>query len=122
MSPFEVAKNINKKDGVLDDLKGLEVFILTKIFSNTRDTVLIANEANKWRDMKPEMVYRFFYHAIPKSKSRYGEWNKKIAPTEDIELIMEIYGYSRKKAEDVAPLFPDIKILRELAYKGGTKK
>lgn len=117
MNPFDVVKNINNKDGVLPDVTGVPMFMVNRAFSNTRDTVLFANELNKTR-LTPEQQYRFLYHAIPKNPKRYGAWNKMTSADDDVKLIMELYGYSRRKAEEVYPLF-DVQKLREMGVKGG---
>lgn len=121
MNPFEFVKNINTKSGLEEELSGFDSFIVTRVFSNTMDTIFVANEANKFRDMPKDMVYRFFYHAVNKNPRRFGAWNKSKPPEEDVKLIMELYNYSRAKAEEVYPLFNDLKQLRHLGYKGGTK-
>ena len=108
MSPFEFVKNINNKSGLLEDLQGFEQFVINRAFSNTRDTILLANEVNKFKDMPDDMVYRFYYEATPKNPRRFGGWNKPSPPAEDIELIMNLYNYSREKAEEVYPLFNNL--------------
>ena len=47
LSPFEIAKNINKHDERLDVAEtGYEAFVINHIYSNTADTVAFANEMN----------------------------------------------------------------------------
>lgn len=117
MNPFDVVKNINNKSGILEDVSGVSMFMVVRAFSNTRDTVLLANEVNKAR-LTPEQQYKFLYHAVPKNPKRFGQWHKNSPLESDIELIMHLYGYSRRKAEEVYPLF-DVQKLREMGVKGG---
>ena len=65
MNPFDIVKNINNKSGVLSeaDVKG-QMFIVNRALSNTMDTVLLANEANKLRGLSDYDIYLFLYHAI----------------------------------------------------------
>ena len=126
MNIFDVAKNINKKDGHINLSENLEVdmnvFMVNKIFSKTQDTIFLANEVNRFSmsDNK-QMVYDFYYYAAPKSNYRYGSWDKADKTDEKmIEQIMLIYGYTYAKAKDVLPILkPHAKTLDSLTSKGG---
>lgn len=123
-NPFDFVKNINTKTGKMadDELAGYPQFIINRAFSNTRDTVFLANEANKFRDIPDSAHYAFYYHAVPKSFKRFGSWHKQPAKDGDVEIIMRVYGYSRAKAEEVYPLFADrLDVLRQLGNTGGRK-
>ena len=126
MNIFDVAKNINKKDGHIilkDNLDvDMNVFMLNKIFSKTQDTIFLANEVNRFSmsDDK-QMIYDFYYYAVPKSNYRYGSWDKADKSDDDlIEKIMLIYGYTYAKAKEVLPILkPHAKTLDEFTSKGG---
>lgn len=121
LSPFDVVKNINKKEGLLD-VTGVSMYVVLQAFSNTMDTVLIANECNKiFGALTPEQVYRFLYSGVRKSPNRFGKWHKKPAVEEEIQAVMEMYNYSRAKAEEVIDLI-DKKVLKELLNQGGKAK
>lgn len=115
MNPFDIVKNINSKDGLLDDPDNM--FIVNRAFSRFRDTILFANELNKCKHLDKQQQYRFLYHAVPKGK-RFASWDKPEPKSEDVELIMRLYNYSRRKAEQVMSLF-DAATLRELGETGG---
>ena len=122
MTPFDYVKNINQKSGVLDEeqLADHNQYIINRVFSNTRDTIFLANEANKFRDIPDDAHYLFMYYVTPKNPRRYGQWHKQPAKNEDIEIIMRVYGYSRVKAEEVYPLFANrLDVLRQLGNTGG---
>ena len=121
MNPFDIVKNINKKDGLLEAGEiGGAMFVVIRAFSNTPDTVLFANEANKLSKVGEEMQYRFLYHAITKNPKRFAPWNKQAKSEQHILNIMELYGYSRQKAEAVADLISE-SVAEQLVYKGGRK-
>lgn len=125
MTPFDIAKNINTKSGKLcvDELVGYSQYILNRVFSNTRDTIFLANEANKMRNMPDDAHYAFMYYATPKNTRRFGQWHKQPPKDEDIDIIMTVYGYSRAKAEEVYPLFAHrLETLRQLGKTGGKRK
>ncbi len=115
MNPFDIVKNINAKDGLLDEPDNM--FIVNRAFSRFRDTILFANELNQCKHLDKHQQYRFLYHAVPKGK-RFASWDKPEPKSDDVELIMRLYNYSRRKAEQVMSLF-DAATLRELGETGG---
>lgn len=124
MTPFDIVKNINGKTGLLteEELASYSQYIVNRVLSNTRDTIFLANEANKFRDIPDDAHYMFMYYAVPKNPRRYGKWHKPAEQDEDIEIIMRVYGYSRAKAEEVYPLFRNrLGELRQLGNTGGRK-
>lgn len=123
-NPFDFVKEINNKNGrtLFNDDDDFNSFIINKVFSNTPDSVLYANEANKFSIADKQMEYDFYYYGLPKSYSRYGKWNKKSKHSDDetIAMIQKVYSYSREKAESVVEILaPHIDVLKELTYEGG---
>jgi hypothetical protein len=120
MSPFDIASHINEKKGVLDveDI-GYNAYVINKVLSNTGDSVLFANEMNRWWSTSNQLQFDFYYHGLPKKK-RYGKWHKNQDDTESLNLIQEYYGYSRKRAKDVLTLLrPYLDDIRKELEKGG---
>jgi hypothetical protein len=120
MSPFDIASHINEKKGVLDveDI-GYNAYVINKVLSNTGDSVLFANEMNRWWSTSNQQQFDFYYHGLPKKK-RYGKWHKNQDDTESLNLIQEYYGYSRKRAKDVLTLLrPYLDDIRKELEKGG---
>lgn len=95
-------------------------FIINKNFSNTVDTVFLANEINRYSSLDSGLQYDFLYHSVDKKK-RYGAW-QKAEKDDDASIVMEYYGYSRAKAMQVLPILkPCISEIKRLLYKGGKK-
>ena len=120
LSPFDIASNINEKKGVLDvEEVGYDTYVINRVFSNTADSVLFANELNIRWGIPKQQQYDFYYHGLPKKK-RFGKWYKNQDDTASLKLIQEYFGYSRRKAKDVLELLrPRLdEIARELD-KGG---
>ena len=93
-------------------------FIINKNFSNTVDTVFLANEINKYSGLDEGLQYDFLYHSVDKKK-RFGPWQKAEKDL-DADIVMEYYGYSRAKAMQVLPILrPFISEIKRLLYKGG---
>ena len=132
MKVFEIVKNINEgkkgKDIFIDEnvdepiSKNYLPFIINRAFSYHLDSVLFANEMNKYSGiLSPKMQYHFYKNTLPPRK-RYSSWASS-PKIKEIELIQKKYGYSRVKAEEVLTLFPSSEIEKlEKLYKSGTKK
>lgn len=120
MSPFEIASCINEKKGVLEaDEVGYNSFIINKVYSNTADSIMFANEMNRYWSLSPQQQFDFYYYGLPK-KRRYGKWNKCEDDEKAIQLIQEYYGFSRRKAKEVVHLVrPNLKDIAMQLDKGG---
>lgn len=120
MSPFDITSHINEKKGVLDvEEVGYSAYVINKVLSNTIDSVLFANEMNRYWEIPTQQQYDFYYHGLPKKK-RFGKWHKNQDDTESLDLIQEYYGYSRKRAKDVLGLLrPHLDDIRQELEKGG---
>jgi hypothetical protein len=126
MNPFEYIKSINdtKKDIMVDDVaeKGYNPFIINRNFSFFNDTVLYANEMNRFHHLDHRLQFDFFINIIKKKK----RWSKWIKPQDinNLELIKQHYGYSNDKAKSVLELFNNAQIeeLKRKGLKGGRTK
>ncbi len=66
------------------------------------DTVLYANEMNKFHHLDSRLQYQFLINTIRK-RNRFSKWNKSIE-SENLNAIKKYYNYSNEKARDVLPL------------------
>jgi|TARA_Y100000033_G_C2696969_1_gene86624 hypothetical protein len=125
MNPFEYIKAINdtKKDIMVDDIaeKGYNPFIINRNFSFFNDTVLYANEMNRFHHLDHRLQFDFFINII-KKKKRWSKWVKP-QDIENLELIKQHYGYSNEKAKSVLELFNNEQIeeLKRKGFKGGKR-
>jgi hypothetical protein len=87
------------------------------------DTLLYANEVNRYGGLDKQFQYDYFFNAIRKMKRKFQKWPKK-SKSEDLEKIMECYNVSRRTAEEYALVLTEsqIKELYAATEKGGTKK
>lgn len=126
MNPFEYVNSINlsKKDLMVDDLaeKAYNPFTVNRSLSYFSDTVLAANEMNRYHHIDKKLQYQFFINIIRKRK-RFSKWDKPESNS-DVEVVKEYYGYSDEKARQVLPLFSSeqIRHLKEKVNKGGRRK
>lgn len=125
MSPFDYLKAINetKKDIMVDDVseKEYNAFIINRGLSFFNDTVIYANEMNKYHHLDNRLQFDFFINIIRKKK-RWSKWIKS-SDIDNLELIKEYYGYSNEKAKSALSLMSNEQIeqLKQRIYKGGKR-
>ena len=123
MNPFEYVNSIthNKKDIMVDDLaeKSYNSFMVNRSLSYFHDTVLMANEMNRYHQIDSRLAFDFLINIIRKKK-RFSKWNKPELLS-DVEVIKEYYGYSNQKASQIINLLSSDQIneLRKKVNKGG---
>lgn len=126
MNPFEYLNSINttKQDIMVDDLaeNAYLPFTVNRSLSYFQDTVVIANEMNRFASIDKKMQYHFLINIIRKRK-RFSKWLKPEIEN-DIEVVKEYYGYSNNKARQVLSLLSSDQInkLIEKVNKGGRTK
>ena len=125
MNPFEYVNSINyTKKNIMDSPekeKGYNPFMINRSLSYFNDTVILANEMNKYHHLDGRLQYSFLINIVRKRK-RFSKWNKP-QKHNDIEVVKRYYGYSNEKAEQVLPLLsqPQLLELRKKVNKGGRK-
>ena len=125
MNPFDYLKAINetKKDIMVDDIAESEYnpFIINRGLSFFKDTILYANEMNRYHHLDNRVQFDFFINIIRKKK-RWSKWIKS-SDIDNLELIKEYYGYSNEKAKSALSLMSNEQIeqLKQRIYKGGKR-
>lgn len=126
LSPFDFLNSINstKEDLIVDDIteKQYSAFMVNRGLSYFSDTVLIANEMNRYHHLDSKLQYHFLINIVRKRK-RFSKWAKAQSES-DIEAVKEYYGYSNEKARQVMTLLsPDqITIIKNKVSKGGRRR
>ena len=125
MNPFEYLNSINytKKDIMVDDIaeKEYNSFMVNRSLSYFPDTVLAANEMNRYHQIDNLLQFHFLINIIRKRK-RFSKWDKKKNDS-DVEVIKEYYGYNEEKALQVLNILSTDQLneLYKKVYKGGRK-
>jgi uncharacterized radical SAM superfamily protein len=125
MNPFEYMNAINttKKDIMVDDVaeKGYNSFMVNRGLSYFHDTVLYANEMNRYHQIDNRLQFDFYINIIRKRK-RFSKW-MKADTVSDVEVVKDYYGYSNEKARQALTLLTSDQIneLKKKVYKGGRK-
>jgi len=123
MNPFELIKSIsNSKKDILENEKDYNAFMVNRGLSYFPDTVIYANEMNKYHHLDGRLQYQFLINIVRK-RNRFSKWNKSTEP-DDIKIIKEYYGYSNEKARDVLPLLSNehLNIIRGRIQHGGIQR
>ena len=123
MNPFEFLNAINttKKDVIVDDIteKAYNSFMVNRSLSYFNDTVVLANEMNRYHHLDNKLQFDFLINMVRKRK-RFSKWIKPQIES-DVEVVKEYYDYSNEKARQVLPLLSPEQIngLKKKVNKGG---
>ena len=116
--------NFTKQDLREDDpdaIKDYAPYIINRCLSGSIDSVLFANEMNKYSFLDKDMQYSFYLNTLRKKK-RFSPWLRKDKVT-DLEIIKQYYGYSNEKAYNALKILTpeQIKFIKQRLETGGSK-
>ena len=116
--------NINKDNLIEDDPEAISSYppyIVNRCLSGHLDTVLFANEMNKYSNIDKDMQYSFFLYTLRKRK-RFSPWLKK-EQIDNLDLVKKHYGYSNDKAKIAVSLLTQTQLeyIRNKHEKGGIR-
>ena len=112
------------KENLIEDpdmISSYPPYIVNRCLSGHLDTVLFANEMNRYSNLDKDMQYSFFLYTLRKRK-RFSPWLKK-EQVDDLDLVKKHYGYSNEKAKVALSLLTksQIESLRHKYDMGGKK-
>ncbi len=116
--------NFNKEDLTEEDeniIKSYPPFIINKCLSGHLDSVLFANEMNKYHFLDKDMQYKFYLNILRKRK-RFSPWIRKDKDS-DLDIVKSYYGYSNEKARQVMKILSteQINYMKQRLDIGGKK-
>ena len=127
MGPFEFTKTINDtKHNLVDEDPEVEKdyipFLVNRSLGYFMDTIMYANEMNRFNSLDYKLQYDFLLNII-RPRKRYSKWLKK-SKDDNIDLIKKFYGYSYTKAKDVIDILSEDQIehIRSKLDTGGLRK
>ena len=103
--------NFTKENLIEDDpemISSYPSYIINRCLSGHLDTVLFANEMNKYSNLDKDMQYSFLLYTLRKRK-RFSPWLKK-EQVDDLDLVKKHYGYSNEKAKVAVSLLTKTQI------------
>jgi hypothetical protein len=116
--------NFNKKNLIEEDpstIKDYAPYIINRCLSGNIDSILFANEMNKYSFLDKDMQYSFYLNTLRKKK-RFSPWLRKDKVT-DLEIIKQYYGYSNEKASNALKILTpeQINYIKQRLETGGSK-
>jgi len=116
--------NSNKDNLIEEDPEAISSYppyIVNRCLSGHLDTVLFANEMNRYSNLDKDMQYTFFLYTLRKRK-RFSPWLKK-EQIDDLDLVKKHYGYSNEKAKVAVSLLTktQLETIRNTHDRGGTR-
>ena len=78
-------------------------FMVNRGLSYFNDTVLLANEMNRYAALPVKMQYDFLKNTV-RAKKRFSKWSKKMDDGADVQMLMDHYCYSAEKAREALSL------------------
>ena len=126
MKPFDYINSINftkknlMKGSENDELaeKGYVPYITNKTLSYFTDTLLYANEMNRYHFLDNRLQYEFYLNTLRKKK-RFAKWAKADI-SNDLEMIQNYFNYSITKAKAALSILSDQQLqeIRERCTRG----
>ena len=112
------------KENLIEDpdmISSYPPYIINRCLSGHLDTVLFANEMNKYSNLDKDMQYSFFLYTLRKRK-RFSPWLKK-EQVDDLDLVKKHYGYSNEIAKVAVSLLTktQLETIRNQHDMGGKK-
>lgn len=125
-NPFFYVGLINNKGDIPDNAEiklNYVPFLTNRQLSYSMDTVLIANEINRYPDCDKILQFKFLFNSIKKRK-RYAKWSNPPKLTNDFLIVKKYYGYNIRNTEIAMKLLTkeQLKIIKEKMNIGGSKK
>ena len=116
--------NFNKENLIEEDpstIKDYAPYVVNRCLSGSIDSVLFANEMNKYSFLDKDMQYSFYLNTLRKKK-RFSPWLRKDKVT-DLEIIKQYYGYSNEKASQALKILTpeQISYIKKRLDTGGLK-
>ena len=106
ITPFTFINSVSfKKDDMLKEDPTLEkeynAYLTNMNFSNFPDTVIWANDLNRYPDLDKKLQYYYYFYGLSK-RNRFAKWAK---PTTDanIKLIQQVFECNVTRAQEILP-------------------
>ncbi len=99
--------------------KNYQPYLVNKNYSNFQDTILYANEMNKYHNLDNKLQFDYLLNSI-RPRKRFSPWHKKTIHN-DFDYVKEYYGYNNKKTEQALNILTkkQIEEIKSQMNKGG---
>lgn len=98
---WSIVGSINTNDELVwSEIEGLYApYIINKALSYFPDTVLYADEMNRFHEVPIQAQYSYLLNSI-RSKRRFSKWAKKEKDNSDFDAVQQYFSYNNKKTEE----------------------
>ena len=128
-SPFDLAKTIlNTKETcyTVEELFNKEYapFMINRILSNASNTVLFAEQMDKYSILDKKLQYDFYLYGIPKSRGYQKMWSKKESETTNevlLDYISEKMKVNMRRASAILKQIGAEVVQMEMNSRGGKR-
>ena len=116
--------NLTKKN-LIDEDPSLEKeynpYIVNRIYSGHLDSIMFANEMNKYSFLSKKIQYDFYLNSL-RSKKRFSPWLRK-DKIKDLDYVKRYYDYSNEKAKQALKLLSkeQLNFIKSKFETGGSK-
>lgn len=124
MNPFDFVNSINQsKKDILVDAEVSETdyvpYVVNKSVSYFPETILYANEINKYQFLDNKLQYHYLLNTIRPGK-RFAKWVKR-EDVEDLDAVKQYYGYSTEKAHQALSILTtdNLHYIKQKLQRGG---
>lgn len=121
LKPFDFINSINfTKKNIMTNTENDELaestyvpYITNRTLSYFTDTLLYANEMNRYSTLDNRLQYEFLLNSI-RPKKRFAKWSKP-EQNDDLDIVSEFYNYSLPKARQALSLLNEnqLRVIRE---------
>ncbi len=115
----QTKKNLIDEDPSLE--KEYNPYIVNRIYSGHLDSVMFANEMNRYSFLPKKIQYDFYLNSL-RSKKRFSPWIRK-DKIKDLDYVKRYYGYSNEKAQQSLKILTteQLNFIKSKFETGGTK-
>ena len=113
------------KQNLIDEDPSLEKeyppYIINRCFSGHIDSIMYANEMNRYHFLSKKMQYDFLLNSLGKKK-RFSPWIRQ-DKIKDLDYVKKYYGYSNEKAKQALKILTkeQLTFIKSKFETGGTK-
>lgn len=128
-NPFDYVNDIqhgkkNLMEGTENDAlaeQGYNPWLTNLALSYHLDTVLHANEINRYYDLSNKTQYLFLLNSVRPKKRQFAKWAKKAQDNEDLDMVCEVYECNRNVGKTYLSLLSSEQLdtMRKQREKGG---
>jgi hypothetical protein len=115
----QTKQNLIDEDLLLE--KEYPPYIINRCLSGHIDSIMYANEMNRYHFLSKKMQYDFFLNSLRKKK-RFSPWIRQ-DKIKDLDYVKQYYGYSNEKAKQALRILTkeQLAFIKSKFETGGTK-